>query len=227
MIHRIISIGALDAHPLRNERSPVRTGHSTTTLLRTDDGALILVDPGLPAVALTARLDERAGVAPSDITHVFLTSFHPDNRRSLEAFDGATWLIHEQEREQVGVPMVATAQRAREHGDAALADEIEREISLLQRCTAAPDKIANRVDLFPLPGVSPGTCGLLIAEARYTLMICGDAIPTIEHIERAQVLKRAHDGARAKESLQEALEIADLLILGRDEMVMNPVRGPF
>ncbi|MCA9292537.1 MAG: MBL fold metallo-hydrolase [Phycisphaerales bacterium] len=226
-MHRIISIGALDAHPLRNEAAPVRTGHATTTLISTDDGAHILVDPGLPAVALTARLDERAGIAPADITHVFLTSFHPDCRRSLEAFDGAEWMIHAPEREQVGVPMVATVQRAREHGDTELAQEIEREVMLLQKCKPAPDKLARRVDLFPLPGVSPGMCGLLLSERRHTLLICGDAIPTIEHLERGQVLKRAADGALAKDSMQEALEIADLLILGRDELVANPMRGPF
>lgn len=226
-MHRVISIGALDAHPLRDERAAVRTGHATTTLISTEGGAHILVDPGLPAVALTARLDERAGIAPSDITHVFLTSFHPDCRRSLEAFDGAAWLIHEQEREQVGIPMIATVQRAREQGDNQLADEIEREVMLLQRCNPAPDKIAPRVDLFPLPGVSPGTCGLLLALPRYTLLICGDAIPTVEHLQRGQVLKRSANGAQAKASMQEALEIADLLILGRDELVANPVRGPF
>src|SRR5829696_5319026 len=89
---RIISIGALSAHPLRGERAPVRNGHATTTLISAAKRR-ILVDPGLPAQVLAARLEERAGVKPSDITHVFLTSFNPETRRGLAggAFEDAQW----------------------------------------------------------------------------------------------------------------------------------------
>ncbi|MCR9075788.1 MAG: hypothetical protein NXI07_07100, partial [bacterium] len=76
---RIISIGTLAANPLWDERSPVRTGHATTTLVRSGDMTLI-VDPGLPAPALKARLHERSGLKPEQITHVYLTSFHPEAR---------------------------------------------------------------------------------------------------------------------------------------------------
>ena len=50
---RVVSIGALSAHPLWNERQAVRTGHATTTLVRTtavDDPKTpvnLLIDPGL------------------------------------------------------------------------------------------------------------------------------------------------------------------------------------
>ena len=72
----VISIGALAANPLWGEREPVRTGHSTTTLVRTGD-MVMLVDPGLPGEILGARLGERANLRPSDVTHVFLTCFRP------------------------------------------------------------------------------------------------------------------------------------------------------
>jgi hypothetical protein len=66
---RVISIGTLSVHPLWGERTPVRTGHATTTLVRTG-GKVILVDPSLPAQVLEARLAERANVKPEQITDV-------------------------------------------------------------------------------------------------------------------------------------------------------------
>ena len=56
--YRVISIGAMSAHPLWGEKLDVRPGHATTTLVTSGD-AKILVDPSLPAQALEARLSER------------------------------------------------------------------------------------------------------------------------------------------------------------------------
>jgi glyoxylase-like metal-dependent hydrolase (beta-lactamase superfamily II) len=225
---RVISIGALAAHPLWGERSAVRTGHATTSLVRAGKRT-ILVDPGLPEQIVAARLGERAGIAPRDVTHIFLTSFRPDVRRGLQgtAFDHATWWIGESEREAVGVPILTNLREAAEQGDSAMKEALEAEAAILKRCEPAPDHLADRVDLFPLPGVTPGLCGLLIAGARHTTLICGDAVPTIEHLEQGKVLPNAASVERARESFTEAIEIADLLVPGRDNLVVNPTRRPF
>ncbi|MEM1422990.1 MAG: MBL fold metallo-hydrolase [Planctomycetota bacterium] len=223
---RIISIGALDAHPLWDERSPVRSGHATTTLVRTAD-LVMLVDPGLPGEIMTARLKERANLEPSDITHVFLTSFRPDLRRALPLFDGAVWWVSEAEREAVGVPMIATIQEANEAGDEETTSVVAREVALLQKTQPAPDQLAPGVDLFPMPGVTPGLAGLLIPESRHTLLIAGDAIPTFEHLEQGVVPRWAAEPEQAKESFMEGVEIADLIIPGRDNLLVNPSRSPF
>lgn len=228
---RIISIGTLAANPLWGERGAARTGHATTTLITAGDRR-ILVDPSLPAQALVARLGERARVEPRDITDVFLTSFQPDVRRALPVFDGAAWHIHGEEREAVGVAMAqrlkSMAQRDEEAEEQAdLARVLTADVAILQRCRPAPDSLADGVDLFPLPGVTPGMCGLLLAGARHTTLICGDAVPTIEHVEQGKVLPMAVDVDRAKESFKDAIEIADLLILGRDNLVVNPTKRPF
>jgi len=236
---RVISIGAMSAHPLRGERPGARTGHATTTLVTAGD-ARILVDPGLPAQALVARLEERSGLRPAQITHVFLTSFHPEARRGLEAFDRAEWLIAERERETVGVPIAESLRRL---GETALAADaageemhedqqtmlrvLERDAAILHRCRPAPDSLAPGVDLFPLPGVTPGLTGLLVPRPMGDVLICGDAIPTIEHLEQAKAPQHAADVALARESFREAVEIADLLVLGRDNMVVNPTKRPF
>jgi glyoxylase-like metal-dependent hydrolase (beta-lactamase superfamily II) len=236
---RVISIGALAAHPMRGERAPVRTGHSTTTLITAGD-ARILVDPGLPGPAIVARLEERAGLSPEQITHVFLTSFHPETRRGLEAFPDATWMLSETERESVGVPIVESLKRIGETvRDAQAAGEeldedqetmlrvLKRDVAILQRTQAAPDSLAPGVDLFPLPGLTPGLTGLLVLRPSGDILICADAIPTVEHLEQGKVLQSAADVDQARESFQEAIEIADLLVLGRDNMVVNPTKRPF
>jgi glyoxylase-like metal-dependent hydrolase (beta-lactamase superfamily II) len=223
---RVISIGALAAHRLRGERAPVRTGHATTTLITAGDRR-ILVDPGLPGAAVAARLDERTGLTPGDITDVFLTTFKPDTMRGIGAFESASWWIHEPEREGVGVPLLMKVQEAAEAGEKDLQEALGRDAAILQKCRPAPDSLVPGVDLFPSPGVSPGACGLLVAEARMTTLVCGDAVATIEHIEQGKVLESAVDLDQARESFQEAIEIADLLIPGRDNITLNPLRGPF
>mgnify|MGYP006429045387 CR=1 FL=1 len=224
---RVISIGALDAHELRGETHPVRTGHATTTLITSGD-ARIIVDPGLPSQILAARLAERAGIQPGDVTHVFLTSFRPDVRRGIDLFENTQWLISEREREAVGVPMVNSLQQAEERSDdAEVRETLELDIAILQKCAPAPDSIAENVDLFPLPGVSPGMTGLLIAAPRFTVLLTGDAIPTVEHLESGKVPKFAADVSAARESFTEAVEIADMHALGRDNLVANPTKRPF
>jgi glyoxylase-like metal-dependent hydrolase (beta-lactamase superfamily II) len=226
MDFRVISIGTLDAHPLWGERDAVRSGHATTTLITSGD-ARILVDPGLPPQIIAARLAERANLAPDAITHVFLTSFRPDLRRGLPLFDGAQWWISEAEREAVGVPLITQLKRAEDGGDMDVRETLMQEVALLQRCDAAPDKLAEGVDLFPLHGVTPGLTGLLLPSARHTTLICGDAIPTVEHLEQEIAPRWAVDASGAKESFSEAIEIADLLVLGRDNVVVNQARRPF
>jgi glyoxylase-like metal-dependent hydrolase (beta-lactamase superfamily II) len=223
---RIISIGALAAHPLWNEKGPVRTGHSTTSLIRAGKKT-ILVDPGLPEQIIAARLNERAGLKTSDITHVFLTSFNRECWRGITAFGKATWWISHQEREAVGVPLVGGLAQAAADGEEELKKLLEHDVAVLRTCQAAPDHLAEGVDLFPLPGITPGTCGLLLSGARSTTLICGDAVATVEHMDKGMVLSPAADMGKARESFAEALEIADDLVLGRDNIARNPLKRPF
>jgi glyoxylase-like metal-dependent hydrolase (beta-lactamase superfamily II) len=221
--YRVISIGTLAAHPLWNERSDVRTGHATTTLV-TSGNANIIVDPSLPAPALVARLGERSPIKIEDITHVFMTNLEPERRRGLPAFAGATWLAHEPEIEAASAALNARLDEAESTGDDELTRFFESQIELLRRIEPAPDSIALGVDLFPLPGPTPGNCGLLLALAGSTVVICGDTVATVEHLEQGKVLPGCVDFEQAQESFREAVEIADVLILGRGEAVLNPLR---
>lgn len=221
--YRVISIGTLAAHPLWDEQGQVRTGHATTTLISAD-GARILVDPSLPAQALLARLSERASVEACRITHVFLTSADPLHRRGLAAFDDAAWLAHESELDAVKATIIEQISQARAGGDDELIAMLNRELRILKKCEPAPDSIVKGVDLFPLPGVTPGCCGLLLLLPRATALICGDAVATVEHLQQGKVLPGCFNVDQARESFAEAVEIADLLIPGRDNLTLNPLR---
>jgi glyoxylase-like metal-dependent hydrolase (beta-lactamase superfamily II) len=228
MEFKVISIGALAAHPLWGERAPARTGHATTTLILSGDKK-ILVDPGLPEQALVARLSERANLRPNDITHVFLTSFLPDTRRAITAFEEAVWWVSAAERDAIGVIVANQLKHMVETGraDPTLKRALENDIAILKRCEPVPENLAERVDVFPMHGVTPGLTGLLLSGPRHTAVICGDAIPTNEHLEQGQILPMAADVDRARQSFEEALEVADLLVLGRDNVVVNPTKRPF
>lgn len=222
MDYRVISIGALSCHELWGEKGSPRTAHATTTLVRSGD-RVILVDPGLPDPIISARLQERSGLDPSAVTDVFLTNFRPAHRRGLAVFDHARWLISEMERESVGAHLI---QQLNEEHPPDTRKLLEQEVAILNRCKAAPDRLAEQVDLFPLPGFSPGTCGLLLNHINSTALVAGDAVATVEHLEQGRVLKGCYDTDQARESFVEALEIADVVIPGHDNLLLNPTRRP-
>ena len=58
-------------------------------------------------------------------------------------------------------------------------------------------------------------------------MICGDAVATVEHLRQGKVLPNCYDVEQAQESFAEAIQIADILIPGRDNVTVNPIRRPF
>jgi len=223
MHYRIISIGALSRHELWPGDGGNRSAHATTTLIRSGD-RVILVDPALPPQVVTARLSERAGLLPGGVTDVFLTCFRPAHRHGLTAFPNANWLISEREREVVGAMLV---ERFQQEDDPDAKQAIQRDVAILKKCRPAPDRLAEHVDLFPLYGFTPGTCGLLLGERRSTVLIAGDAIATAEHLEQGRVLRGAYDLEAAQESFAEAIQIADTVVPGHDNVTINPARGPY
>ncbi len=156
--------------------------------------------------------------------------------RGLRLFDRAQWWIHETERESIGLVLAETLHRAAQQGDHATPededepnplDALRQRVAQLRHCKPAPDRLAERVDLFPLPGATPGLCGLLLALPNHTVLICSDAVPDGQHLAQGRVLDDAANVDQARESFAEAIEVADLLVCGRDGMVLNPTKRPF
>lgn len=215
----IISIGALSRNLLWKETAATRTPHATTSLIRATKKT-ILVDPGLPASVLNVRLNERAGIRVDAIDAVFLTNFRAAHRGGLSLFANADWFIHENEMNFARAQLESLIEQAppedldRKH--------LEHELDLLNQCKPADDKLADGVDLFPLFGYTPGTCGLLVSSPTLTTLIAGDAVPTLDHFLAGQVLPDAQDIKAAHESMGEVYEIADVIIPGHDNLFINP-----
>ncbi len=220
----VVSIGTLSQNPFWQENSPVRTPHATTSLVRQND-RVILVDPSLPAQALEARIAERAGIKAAAVTDVFLTNWRPAHRRALKAFSHASWWMLEREIQAAGevLEQAATHAPAKSEERAVIQDEQ----SLLSRVQAAPDKFTQGVGIFPLPGYTPGQCGLLLELPASTVVIAGDAVATASHFASGRVLSGCFDLNQAQESLMELYNLADLIVPGHDNIFVNPRTAGF
>ena len=76
--------------------------------------------------------------------------------------------------------------------------------------------------LFPLPGASVGSAGLLLTPATASIVIAGDAALTAEHVHRGLVWEGAADIEAATQSLRDVLEIADVIVPGHDNLMLSP-----
>ena len=210
----IVSIGTLSRNRFWNEKAQKRAPHCTIVLVL-DGDRTILVDPGLPAELVKQRLDERTGLSPDDIDTVFLTCFRPTHRRGLALFERAAWFMHEPEVEGMGAHLAEIAGRP-EADEPEVRRLIADERDLLARIQPAPERFTESVHLYPAPGVTPGTAGLLLASASKTTIIAGDAVVTREYYEAGRVFDVAHDVELARTSLREISEIADEIVPGHD-----------
>ncbi|MBT3200299.1 MAG: MBL fold metallo-hydrolase [Phycisphaerales bacterium] len=215
--YSVISIGTLSRNRLWDESTAVRAPHATTTLV-VDGDKKILIDPSLPGQILDARFNERTGRTLADITDVFCTTLRPIHRRGLEPLTHANWWCTELEMETYA-HYLQDLQESAERLDAEQAAVIEADIEVIRRFKPAPEKLTPQVHLYPLPGASVGSAGLLLAEATSTVLVAGDAVVTSEHFARGQVWQGCAETEAALESLQDVIEIADVIIPGHDNII--------
>ncbi|MFP4355698.1 MAG: MBL fold metallo-hydrolase [Phycisphaerae bacterium] len=220
--YRVISIGTLSAHRLWSESRPVRTGHATIVLVEEGDRR-ILVDPSLPEQILAARFSERTGKGLDWVTDVFCTTLRPIHRRGIEALSHADWFCSQAELEAYRHHLESLSDSA-SRLDAEQLDAIEADQQLLESFRPAEDKLSAQVSLFPLPGASVGSAGLLLTPPTKTILVVGDAVLTGEHMRAGQIWQGAIDADAAGASFREALEIADVIIPGHDNVQFSPQR---
>ena len=220
--YSVISIGTLSRNRLWGEAAAVRTAHATTTFIREGKRA-ILVDPSLPAVAMRARFNERTGMDLTDVTDVFCTTLRPVHRRSVEALLKAKCWAAEKELETYRAYLRELADSGqRLTGEQQL--DVEADLKLLEHFSAAPDKFSEQIHLFPLNGASPGSAGLLLTPPATTIVIAGDAVVTGEHLLRGQAWQGCYDAEAALRSIQDVLDIADVIVPGHDNLMISPQR---
>jgi len=221
----VISIGTLSHNPLWGEVSPVRTAHATTTLVR-DADRWILVDPSLPSSALAARFNERTGKDLSAVTDVFCTTLRPVHCRSVEAMPNAQWWCSETELASY-TEYLRELQASAERMGGEDCGGIQAELRRVNRFRPAPERFTPRVQLYPLAGPSAGSAGLLLASPLSTIVVAGDAALTAEHIQSGRVWEGCADSQQALQSLEDLLELADVIVPGHDNVVFSPQRHWF
>ncbi len=220
--YRIISIGTLSANRLWSESRPVRTAHATCVLVE-DGQRRILVDPSLPGQILEARFFERTGQGLKSVTDVFCTTLRPVHRRAIEALEHADWFCSEVELEAYSHHLDSLSDSAGRL-DAEQLEAIEADQQLLESFQPAPDTFSEQVSLFPLPGPSAGSAGLLLTPQTSTILVAGDAVVTGEHFRAGQIWQGCHEAERAMESFREAMEIAEIVIPGHDNVQFTSQR---
>jgi glyoxylase-like metal-dependent hydrolase (beta-lactamase superfamily II) len=204
----VLAIGSLAANEYWGEKTPVRREYATAALVRSEDLVLV-VDPGWPAEVLKAALFYRAGLEPEAVTHVFLTHFDPAHFGGIDLFAKARWTMFDEE-----------IRYAEAEGDAAgLGGRV------IERARAAPERFAAGVDLFPTFGPSPGHCSLLVYTAIRSTVVAGDIVLTRDHFEHGNLGAGPWDLAKARESFQDVLEIADTVVPGHDNLFICHAGG--
>lgn len=223
LTYDILNIGALSKNRFWGETQALRTAHATSTVIQTGNKN-ILVDPSMPGKVLDARLFERSGIGIGDIDMVFLTNFNIAHRFGLAAFDGATWLMHGPQIEhsrQYLQDLLENQQRNRAED----IHMIEDELSLLDNIRPAPERLTEGVEIFPSPGPTVGNCSLILTQMVGTVIIAGDAIVNRDYLQHGRVHESCYDAKAAINSMQDILEVADIIIPGHDNII--PLMGKF
>ncbi len=220
MEFHIISIGTTRRNLLWGESTAMRTQHTTTTLLRVGDKS-ILIDPSLPADLLEARLFERTGQRFDSITDVFCTTLRPDSRRALLGGDAsplahANWWAAAAEIEWYSSHLAGMMESAKRIDT--ISAELQADRAALKRMRPASETLAPGVSLYPLPGVTPGCCGLLLAMPSATVLLTGPAAVSRQHLIDGMIAPDCIEKDAAMESLSEVLDIADIIIPGYDNV---------
>lgn len=193
----LLNIGTLSQNKLWGETERRRIPYCTMTLIRAG-AATILVDPTRPPEEMARYLDDASGLALDQVDIIFLTHFHHDHFRGIEAFPHAIWLMEENE-------LAIWWEQAQEGS---------REQEILDRIEAAQPQIAPGVELFLTPGHTPHHTSLLLHAQGMRVMVAGDAVMTYGHyLARYPYADHAHH-EQALRSMDRAVQAADIVIPG-------------
>lgn len=183
----VLLIGQLardaDGNPSR------RDTWSSSTLVRTDDGHVIVVDTSrdFMAGAIRSAFKQVGGVFPKDVDTVVLTHSHDDHTGCNRLFPNARILIH--------------SGAEREVPDAEIVDK--------------DTDIAKGVRLVHTPGHTPDSMSVFVeSDRRYAVV--GDASPLRGNLEKRIVPRINCDPEAAMDSMARIAGWADVVVPGHD-----------
>ncbi len=198
--------------PLTSTRGAL--GWSSVTLVRTAD-RIMLVDTGSygDRALLLTRLQE-VGIAPGEVDDVFLTHFHFDHVLNFDLFKNATFHLSETEIRYV------TEGGFQAVNDPYVPAVIYPLLAPQIKSFSTEVEIQPGVRVFPLPGHTPGTSGLLLEQTQ--VLIAGDGIKCARDFNNWQPPPAFAGKRAALRSYRRAADKAQIIIPGHD----NPFRVP-
>ncbi|MBQ5483444.1 MAG: MBL fold metallo-hydrolase [Candidatus Methanomethylophilus sp.] len=163
---------------------------STSSLIRTDDGHVIVVDTSSDFMRspIKSAFKQIGKIFPDDVDMVVLTHCHTDHIGNVSLFKNATVYVHE--GEECTIPNAKIVKEDTE--------------------------IAKGVRLVHTPGHSNGSMSVFVeADRRYAIV--GDAAPLKDNFTKRIIPALHTDADAARESLEKIAEWAEVIVPGHDK----------
>ena len=163
---------------------------STSSLIRTDDGHVIVVDTSSDFMRspIKSAFKQIGKIFPDDVDMVVLTHCHTDHIGNVSLFKNATVYVHE--GEECTIPNAKIVKEDTE--------------------------IAKGVRLVHTPGHSDGSMSVFVeADRRYAIV--GDAAPLKDNFTKRLIPALHTDAEAARASLEKIAEWADVIVPGHDK----------
>ncbi len=163
---------------------------STSSLIRTDDGHVIVVDTSSDFMRspIKSAFKQIGKIFPDDVDMVVLTHCHTDHIGNVSLFKNATVYVHE--GEECTIPNAKIVKEDTE--------------------------IAKGVRLVHTPGHSDGSMSVFVeADRRYAIV--GDAAPLKDNFTKRIIPALHTDTEAARASLEKIAEWADVIVPGHDK----------
>lgn len=163
---------------------------STSSLIRTDDGHVIVVDTSSDFMRspIKSAFKQIGKIFPDDVDMVVLTHCHTDHIGNVSLFKNAAVYVHE--GEECTIPNVKIVKEDTE--------------------------IAKGVRLVHTPGHSNGSMSVFVeADRRYAIV--GDAAPLKDNFTKRIIPALHTDAEAARASLEKIAEWADVIVPGHDK----------
>ncbi|MEE3363764.1 MAG: MBL fold metallo-hydrolase [Methanomethylophilus sp.] len=163
---------------------------STSSLIRTDDGHVIVVDTSSDFMRspIKSAFKQIGKIFPDDVDMVVLTHCHTDHIGNVSLFKNAAVYVHE--GEECTIPNAKIVK-----------EDLE---------------IAKGVRLVHTPGHSDGSMSVFVeADRRYAIV--GDAAPLKDNFTKRIIPALHTDAEAARASLEKIAEWADVIVPGHDK----------
>ncbi|MEV6282135.1 MBL fold metallo-hydrolase [Kribbella sp. NPDC051770] len=166
--------------------------------------------------ALRRELAER-GFEPADIDTVVLSHGHWDHIQNIDLFAGSRVVVHPAE-------LTFLANPAGPHTPS-WTSSVLAGLEITE--TAEGDEVLPGVQVIELPGHTPGSIGLSVATDDGTVVLTGDAVPTLDVLRSGQASGQPTGPEQANASIARVAALADFVLPGHDQLLRRTAGGAF